>query len=76
VTATTTIESRSTRCLIEAEELLKARQHLNRTIADVTGQPLTRVRKDTDRNFLMSPEEAREYGIVGTIVSSSADLPG
>ena len=60
---------------IEAEEMLKARERLNRTIAGATGQPLTRVRKDTDRNFWMSPEEAREYGIVGTIVSSSADLP-
>ena len=60
---------------IEAEEMLKARERLNRTIAGATGQPLTRVRKDTDRNFWMSPEEAREYGIVGAIVSSSADLP-
>jgi ATP-dependent Clp protease protease subunit len=60
---------------IEAEEMLKARERLNHTIAGATGQPLTRVRKDTDRNFWMSPEEAREYGIVGAIVSSSADLP-
>ena len=60
---------------IEAEEILKARERLNRTIADATGQPIVRVRKDTDRNFWMSPAEAREYGIVGTIVSSSADVP-
>ena len=60
---------------IEAEEILKARERLNRTIADATGQPIARVRKDTDRNFWMSPEEAREYGIVGTILSSAAHLP-
>ena len=60
---------------IEAEEILKARERLNRTIADATGQPLAKVRKDTDRNFWMSPEEAKEYGIVGKIVSSVADLP-
>jgi ATP-dependent Clp protease protease subunit len=60
---------------IEAEEILKARERLNRTIAEATGQPIARVRKDTDRNFWMSPDEAREYGIVGTIVSSSAHLP-
>jgi ATP-dependent Clp protease protease subunit len=60
---------------IEAEEILKARERLNRTIADATGQPIAKVRKDTDRNFWMSPTEAREYGIVGTIVSSAADLP-
>lgn len=60
---------------IEAEEMLKARERLNRTIADATGQPIARVRKDTDRNLWMSPEEAREYGIVGTIVSSAAEVP-
>jgi len=60
---------------IEAEEILKARERLNRTISDATGQPLAKVRKDTDRNFWMSPTEAREYGIVGTIVASAAELP-
>jgi ATP-dependent Clp protease protease subunit len=60
---------------IEAEEILKARERLNKTIADATGQPLAKVRKDTDRNFWMSPTEAREYGIVGTIVASAAELP-
>jgi ATP-dependent Clp protease protease subunit len=60
---------------IEAEEILKARERLNKTIADATGQPIARVRKDTDRNFWMSPTEAREYGIVGTIVATAAELP-
>jgi len=60
---------------IEAEEILKARERLNRTIAEATGQPLAKVRKDTDRNFWMSPTEARDYGIVGTIVASAAELP-
>jgi ATP-dependent Clp protease protease subunit len=60
---------------IEAEEILKARERLNRTISDATGQPLVKVRKDTDRNFWMSPSEAKEYGIVGTIIASSSDMP-
>jgi ATP-dependent Clp protease, protease subunit len=60
---------------IEAEEILKARERLNRTIAEATGQPLAKVRKDTDRNFWMSPAEAKEYGIVGTIVASAPDIP-
>jgi ATP-dependent Clp protease protease subunit len=60
---------------IEAEEILKARERLNRTISDATGQPLAKVRKDTDRNFWMSPAEAKEYGIVGTIIASSSDMP-
>ena len=59
---------------IEAEELLRARARLNQCIADATGQSLEKVAEDTDRNFWMSPEEAREYGIVGKIVRSAADL--
>ncbi len=59
---------------IEADEMLKARDRLNRTIAQRTGQPLERVEKDTDRNFWMSPEEAQEYGIVGRIVSSVQEI--
>jgi ATP-dependent Clp protease protease subunit len=59
---------------IEADEMLKARDRLNQTIADRTGQTVERVEKDTDRNFWMSPEEALEYGIVGRIVKSISDV--
>jgi len=59
---------------IEAEEILKARDRLNRLIAEKTGQPIEKVSQDTDRNHWMSPEEAQEYGIVGKIISSSRDL--
>jgi len=59
---------------IEAEEMLKARARLNGVIAKQTGQPLEKVEKDTDRNFWMSPSEAMDYGIVGKIISSSAEL--
>jgi ATP-dependent Clp protease protease subunit len=70
------IGGRATDIRIEAEEILKARERLNRTIADATGQPLERVAKDTDRNYWMSPEEALEYGIVGKIIKSAAELGG
>ena len=59
---------------IEADEMLKARDRLNQTIADRTGQTVERVEKDTDRNFWMSPEEALEYGSVGRIVKSISDV--
>ena len=52
------VGGKATDIRIEAEEILKARERLNRTIADATGQPLERVAKDTDRNYWMSPEEA------------------
>ena len=59
---------------IEAEEILKARDRLNRMIAEKTGQPIEQVSRDTDRNHWMSPEEARDYGIVGKIIKSAGDL--
>lgn len=59
---------------IEAEEILKARARLNRTIAEATGQSLEQVEEDTDRNYWMSPEEARDYGIVGRIVASADEI--
>jgi ATP-dependent Clp protease protease subunit len=64
---------RATDIAIEAKEIIKMRRRINETIARETGQPLERVEKDTDRNFWMSAEEARDYGIVGRIVSSLAE---
>lgn len=54
---------------IEAEEILKMQERLNREIATETGQPYERVVKDTDRNFWMSAEQAKEYGLVHKIVA-------
>jgi len=65
---------RATDIEIEAAEILKARARLNRIIAEKTGQPLKKVEKDTERNFWMSATEAKEYGIVGKIVSSADEL--
>jgi ATP-dependent Clp protease protease subunit len=59
---------------IEAEEMLKTRQRLNQTLADATDQPVEKVQADTERNHWMSPEEARDYGIVGSIIASSEEL--
>lgn len=59
---------------IEAREILKMRERINQEIADETGQPIEKVRKDTDRNFWLSPEEAKAYGFVTHIVASVADM--
>ncbi|VAW35686.1 ATP-dependent Clp protease proteolytic subunit [hydrothermal vent metagenome] len=59
---------------IEAEEILKMRERLNRIFAEQTGQPLEKVTKDTDRNFWMSAEEAVEYGLVGQIIGSADEI--
>lgn len=59
---------------IEAKEIIKMRERLNRLIAEETGQSYERVAKDTDRNYWMSAQEAIDYGIVSRIVASAADL--
>ena len=61
---------------IQAREILKTRERINQIIAEQTGQPLDRVAKDTDRDYWMSVEESVEYGLVGTVIHSAADLPG
>jgi ATP-dependent Clp protease protease subunit len=65
---------RATDLEIEAEEILKMRARLNKVIADQTGQPLKKVEKDTERNFWMSAEQAKEYGLVGRIITSVDEL--
>ncbi len=59
---------------IEAEEIIKMRQRLNETFAEQTGQSLERVEKDTERNFWLSAEEAKEYGLVDKIITSIAEV--
>lgn len=59
---------------IEAEEIIKMRRRLNETFAEQTGQPLERVEKDTERNFWLSAEQAKEYGLVDTIITSMAEI--
>jgi ATP-dependent Clp protease protease subunit len=61
---------------IEAREILRMRDRLNKVFATATGQPLSRIEDDTGRNFWLSADEAIEYGLVGSIVSSMDQLPG
>ena len=59
---------------IEAQQILKMRERLNRIISEGTGQPLEKVKKDTDRNFWLTAEEAIDYGLCGKIISSMKEL--
>jgi ATP-dependent Clp protease protease subunit len=54
---------------IQAQEILKTREVLNKILANHTGQPLERIAKDTDRDFYMSAEEAKNYGVVDEILT-------
>lgn len=59
---------------IEAEEILKMRERVNRLIARETGQPLEKVNADTERNYWMSAEQAKHYGIVSKIVDNVTQI--
>lgn len=53
---------------IQAEEILKMRKRLNEIMAENTGQSLEKIEQDSDRDFFMSPEEAKAYGIIDEVV--------
>ena len=61
---------------IEAREILRMRDRLNRIFARATGQPLERIEEDTHRNFWLDAEAAIRYGLVGRIVERASDLDG
>lgn len=55
---------------IQAKEILRMKEELNRIFARHTGQPLERIEKDSDRDFFMSPIEAKEYGLIDEVIYS------
>lgn len=59
---------------IQAREVLRMRERLNKIFAEATGQPLERIVKDTNRDYWMSAEEAKEYGVVGKIIRTAAEI--
>jgi len=58
---------------IEAEEIIKMRDRVNRMIARETGQTFEKVVKDTQRNFWMTAEEAKAYGLVSQIINNTSE---
>ncbi|MGQ9688473.1 MAG: ATP-dependent Clp endopeptidase proteolytic subunit ClpP [Desulfobaccales bacterium] len=57
---------------IQAREILRLREELNQILAKHTGQPLERIAQDTDRDFYMSGEEAKAYGLVDQVITQRA----
>jgi len=53
---------------IHAEQILKLRDKINKILSDRTGQPLEKIDRDTDRDFFMSAEEAKAYGLVDEVM--------
>ncbi|MBT9164312.1 MAG: ATP-dependent Clp protease proteolytic subunit [candidate division WS2 bacterium] len=59
---------------IHAQEMLKMKQLVNKLLSLHTGRPIDTIEKDTDRDFYMSPEEARGYGLIDSIVTGNKEV--
>lgn len=57
---------------IQAEEILRMREHLNMILAKHTGQPMERIAADTERDYYMSADQAKTYGIIDQVVAKRA----
>lgn len=55
---------------IQAEKIIQIREQINKILAERTGQPLERISKDTDRDYYMTADEAKEYGIIDEVIKS------
>src|SRR5205809_6719801 len=55
---------------IQAKEILRYRALVDEVLAQHTGQPLDKVKKDTDRDFIMTAEQAKDYGVIDEVISS------
>ncbi len=61
---------------IQAKEILRLREELNQILVDHTGRPIEKIRTDTDRDFFMSGDQAKEYGLVDEVIlERGADRP-
>ncbi|MDJ0718571.1 MAG: ATP-dependent Clp protease proteolytic subunit [Prochloraceae cyanobacterium] len=60
---------------IRANEVLENRQMMLQIFSRNTGQPLEKLQKDTDRMLYMTPQEAKEYGLIDKVIESSKELP-
>lgn len=67
-------QGQATEIEIAARHILKTRDRLNRILVERTGQDMDVIERDTDRDFFMTAEEAKDYGIVDEIMDSSKDL--
>lgn len=61
---------------IQAREILRIKKIGSEILALLTGQPIKKIQEDTERDFYMSPEEAKEYGLIDQIISRSLELGG
>jgi ATP-dependent Clp protease protease subunit len=59
---------------IHARRIIKVRERLNKILAEITGKPVEKIAADTERDYFMDPDEAKEYGLVDEVISSRDSL--
>jgi ATP-dependent Clp protease protease subunit len=60
---------------IHAREILRLKESLNQILANATGQSIERIRQDTDRDFFMGGEQAKEYGLIDSVIERVTETP-
>ena len=68
------VQGQASDIAIQAKEILKMKDTLNHILAHHTGQDLEKIQVDTDRDFFMSGEEAKDYGIIDHVITDRSDL--
>ncbi|HOK00549.1 MAG TPA: ATP-dependent Clp endopeptidase proteolytic subunit ClpP [Candidatus Pacearchaeota archaeon] len=68
------VEGQAVEIEITAKQIIKIKNKLNKIISYHTGQPLEKVEKDTDRDFYLSAEEAKEYGIIDEVIKTKEEI--
>jgi len=58
---------------IEAREILRMKDQLNHQLAEMSGQSLEKITKDTDRDYFLSAEEAKDYGLIDRVISNPSE---
>ena len=58
---------------IHARELVRTKRRMNELYAEMTGQPVEKIERDTDRDYMLGPEEAVEYGVIDRVVNRPAE---
>ncbi|HEV8662827.1 MAG TPA: ATP-dependent Clp endopeptidase proteolytic subunit ClpP [Candidatus Methylomirabilis sp.] len=69
------VQGQATDIDIQAKEILRMREEINRILVTHTGQPLEKIQRDTDRDFFMSAQQAKEYGLIDEVIVSRAGIP-
>jgi len=67
------VQGQATDIDIQAKEILRLKDELNKILADLTGQPLAKITNDTERDYFMTSQQAKEYGLIDEIIVRKPD---